>query len=86
MEENKNLNNEVEIDEVEVEEIDITDKKALKKQKKEKTKKAPKKPKLIKNQALLKRGGYAMGITAAVLVGLIVCNVLVTVLLILDIV
>ena len=34
MEENKNLNNEVEIDEVEVEEIDITDKKALKKQKK----------------------------------------------------
>ena len=80
MEENKNLNNEVEIDEVEVEEIDITDKKALKKQKKEKTKKAPKKPKLIKNQALLKRGGYAMGITAAVLVGLIVFNVLVTVL------
>lgn len=80
MEENKNLNNEVEIDEVEVEEIDITDKKALKKQKKEKTKKAPKKPKLIKNQALLKRGGYAMGITAAVLVGLIVFNVLIAVL------
>ena len=80
MEENKNLNNEVEIDEVEVEEIDITDKKAFKKQKKEKTKKAPKKPKLIKNQALLKRGGYAMGITAAVLAGLIVFNVLIAVL------
>ena len=80
MEENKNLNNEVEIDEVEVEEIDITDKKDLKKQKKAKTKKAPKKPKLIKNQALLKRGGYAMGITAAVLAGLIVFNVLIAVL------
>ena len=80
MEENKNLNNEVEIDEAQIDEIDITDKKALKKQKKVKNEKAPKKPRLIKNQALLKRGGYAMGITAAVLAGLIVFNVLVTVL------
>ena len=77
MEENKNLNIETEVDETE---IDITDKKALKKQKKEKTQKAPKKPKLIKNQALLKRGGYAVGITAAVLAGLIVFNVLIAVL------
>ena len=51
-----------------------------KKEKKAKTKKAPKRPKLIKNQALLKRGGYAMGITAAVLAGIIVLNVLIAVL------
>lgn len=83
MEENKNINPEaeVEVNETEVEEIDITDKKALKKQaKKEKKAKKPKKAKLLKNQALFKRGGYAMGITAAVLVGLIVLNVLITVL------
>ncbi len=48
--------------------------------KKVKKEKAPKKAKLIKNQALLKRGGYAMGITAAVLAGIIVLNVLVGVL------
>ncbi len=55
MEENKNLNNEIE---------------APVKEKKIKKKKAPKKPKLIKNQALLKRGGYAIAITAAVLAGI----------------
>ncbi len=76
MEENKNLNPEVEVEEIT--ETQITE--APKKEKKVKTKKAPKKPKLIKNQALLKRGGYAMGITAAVLAGLIVFNVLVNVL------
>lgn len=48
--------------------------------KEEKKQKAPKKAKLIKNQALLKRGGYAMGITAAVLAGIIVLNILVGVL------
>lgn len=80
MEENKNLNPEIELEEVEIEEIDITDKKAIKKQNKVKSNKAPKKAKLIKNQALLKRGGYAMGITAVVLAGIIVLNVLIAVL------
>ncbi len=65
MEENKNLNNEIE---------------APVKEKKIKKKKAPKKPKLIKNQALLKRGGYAIAITAAVLAGILVLNILVGVL------
>ena len=76
MEENKNLNPEVEVEEAT--ENQVTE--APKKEKKAKTKKAPNKPKLIKNQALLKRGGYAMGITAAVLAGLIVFNVLIAVL------
>ena len=39
-----------------------------------------KKAKKIKNQALLKRGGYAMAITAAVLAGIVVLNVLLGVL------
>ena len=39
-----------------------------------------KKAKRIKNQALLKRGGYAVAITAAVMVGIIVLNVLLGVL------
>ncbi len=47
---------------------------------KSKKEKAPKKPRLIKNQAFLKRGGYAIAITAAVLAGIIVFNVLVGVL------
>lgn len=42
--------------------------------------KKAKKAKLIKNQALLKRGGYAVAITAAVMVGIIVLNVLLGVL------
>lgn len=65
MKENKDINLETNVPE--------NDKKAKKE-------KAPKKAKLIKNQALLKRGGYAMGITAAVLAGIIVLNVLVGVL------
>lgn len=69
MEENKNLTPETEAEEA----------KASKKVK-EKKQKAPKSPKKIKNQALLKRGGYAMGITAAVLAGIIVLNVLIAVL------
>lgn len=44
------------------------------------TPKKVKKAKKIKNQALLKRGGYAMAITAAVLAGIIVLNVLLGVL------
>ena len=47
------------------------------KEKKKKAKKEKKeKPKRIKNQALLRRGGYAVAVTAAVLAGLIVLNVL----------
>ncbi len=45
-----------------------------------KEKKAENKSNKIKNQALLKRGGYAMAITAAVLAGIIVLNVLMGVL------
>lgn len=45
-----------------------------------KKEKKNKKPKKIKNQALLKRGGYAMAITAAVLAGIIVLNILMGVL------
>lgn len=52
---------------------------ALETSKKENKIKA-KKPKKIKNQALLKRGGYAMAITAAVLAGIVVLNILMGVL------
>ena len=45
-----------------------------------KKEKAPKRHKKIKNQALLKRGGYAIAITAAVLVGVVILNVLLGVL------
>lgn len=45
-----------------------------------KKEKKAKKAKKLKNQALLKRGGYAMGITAAVLAGIVVLNVLLGVL------
>lgn len=43
-------------------------------------KKKPKKVKLIKNQALFKRGGFAVGITACFLAGLILFNWLIAVL------
>lgn len=70
MEENKKLDTEKEtVNDIPAEE---PEKKAGKKEKKEKVKK----PKRIKNQALLRRGGYAVGITAAVLAVLIVLNVL----------
>ena len=49
-----------------------------KKAKKEKKPKGPKKPKKLKNQALFRRGGYSIAITAAVLAGIIVFNVLVS--------
>ncbi len=42
-----------------------------------KNKKKAKKANKLRNQALLKRGGYAMAITAAVLAGIIILNVLV---------
>ncbi len=74
MEENKNL------EAVETTEETVTEEKVKVKKIKVKKQKAPKKPKMIKNQALLKRGGYAVAITAAVLAGIIVLNVLIGVL------
>lgn len=70
MEENKKLDTEQET----VNDIpaDETKEKKPKKAKKEK----PEKTKRIKNQALLRRGGYAVAITAAVLAVLVVLNVL----------
>ena len=50
------------------------------KPKKEKLPKEKKTSKKLKNQALFKRGGYAVAITAAVLAGIIVLNVLLSVL------
>jgi len=55
----------------------ITASEENKKSKKVKKEKAPKKPKLLKNQAFLKRGSYSLAITAAVLAGVIIINVLV---------
>ena len=75
MEENKNVNPETEVTQTEVKE-----EKVKKKFKKINFKKDNSKPKRIKNQALLKRGGYAVGITAAILAGIIVLNVLIGVL------
>lgn len=53
-----------------------TDKK-VKKEKKAKKEKA-KKPKKLKNQALLRKGSFSVAITAAVLAGIIILNVLVS--------
>ncbi len=78
MEENKNLTPEVS-EEVatEVDEVATTEEtKETKKTKKEKKVK-PEKQKLLKNQALLKKGSYSLALTAAVLVGAIVLNILV---------
>lgn len=82
MEENKNLNPELE--ELEIQSAEISadetvteDPSVTTKVKKEKTPKKPKKEKLIKNQALFKKGSYSIAITAIVLVGIIVFNVLV---------
>lgn len=75
MEENKNVNPETEVTQTEVKQ-----EKVKKKLKKINFKKGDSKPKRIKNQALLKRGGYAVGITAAVLAAIIVLNVLIGVL------
>lgn len=69
MEDNKNLTPETKIE-------DLKEEKALKLSKKEKKKR----PKKLKNQAFLKRGGYSLAITAAVLAGIIILNILTTVL------
>lgn len=85
MEENKNLNPEIEsevIEDIENKDIEATEavtaetespKKRTKKAKKEKVKKA----KPIKNQALFKRGSYSLALTAAVIAGAIILNILV---------
>lgn len=82
MEENNNLNPEP----IKAEETAAPDDKAAKKAEKEAKKAAKKaeraekkaaKPKKLKNEALLRRGGYSVAITAAVLAGIIVLNVLV---------
>lgn len=72
MEENKNLTPESE------ESFDIAE--AVKADKKEKKKKVPKKEKLIKNQALFKKGSYSIAITAIVLAVIIAFNILIGVL------
>ena len=78
MEENKNLTPEEAV-EIQEESFDIAE--AVKADKKKKPKKAkkPKKqrPKLLKNQALLKKGSYSLAITAIVLVATVVVNILV---------
>ena len=75
MDENKNLTPEAE--ELKAEAVE-TASKSDKENKKEKKAKKPKKAKKIKNQALLRRGGFSVAITAAVLVGIILINVLVS--------
>lgn len=62
MEENKNINTAPEIEETA----------ELKKTKK------PKKEKLLKNEALFKKGSYSLALTAIVLVGILVVNILVS--------
>lgn len=74
MDENKNLTPESEEIAAETAETSPeTDKKV----KKEKKAKKEKKPKKLKNQALLRKGGFSVAITAAVLAGIILLNVLV---------
>lgn len=83
MEENKNINPELEGEALNTEASENTAEEAVAdngkkaKAKKEKKVKKEKKPKKLKNQALLRRGGYSVAITAAVLAGIIVLNVLV---------
>lgn len=85
MSEEKKLNEEaVEIEEVleateetaEKEDSDTAE--AAESEKKAKKEKAPKakKPKKLKNQAFLKKGSYSLAITAAVIIGAIILNVL----------
>ncbi len=82
MEENKNLTPEESVEEVleatedfDIEEAVKSNKKGLKLKFK---KKASDKPRKIKNQAFLKRGSYSMAITAIVVAGIIIFNVLVS--------
>lgn len=75
MEENKNLTPETE------EKVDAVENKAAdtapEADKKGKKVKKEKKPKKLKNQALLRKGSFSVAITAAVLAGIILLNVLV---------
>ena len=83
MEENKNLTPETEtqIEEEAVIEVEPTETAKPKKEKPQKPRKAKKdKVKLIKSQFAFKRGSYSLALTAAVLAGLIVINILVSVL------
>ncbi len=85
MEENKNLTpeteNEIEEVAVEVAETPVAETAKPEKEKPQKAKKAKKaKVKLIKSQFAFKRGSYSLALTAAVLAGLIVVNILVSVL------
>lgn len=83
MEENKNLTPETEtqIEEEAVVEVEPAETAKPKKEKPQKPKKAKKdKVKLIKSQFAFKRGSYSLALTAAVLAGLIVINILVSVL------
>lgn len=81
MEENKNLTPETEtVLPEEVKDTEAVSEQAATESKPEKIKKSKKakKAKLLKNQFALKRGSYSLAITAAVLAGLIVINVLVS--------
>ncbi len=77
MENNNNINleNELENEQVVVSEEATQDAESKKVEKPKKEKK-PKKQKLLRNQAFLKRGSYSLGITAVVIVGVIIFNVL----------
>lgn len=81
MDENKNLTPETEQADNTAQntaaETPVETEKKVEKEKVKKEKK-PKKPKKLKNQALLRRGGFSVAITAAVLAGIILLNVLVS--------
>ncbi len=68
MEENKNINTAPETEETAVQEAP----------KKVERIKKPKKEKLLKNEALFKKGSYSLALTAIVLVGILVVNILVS--------
>lgn len=84
MEENKNLTPETEAGTAEAQNASNEAEVVAEAQKPEKNKskkpKKAKKAKLLKNQFALKRGSYSLAITAAVLAGIIVVNILVSVL------
>ena len=82
MEENKNLNTSPESEtspEVEnAPEVEKKTKEKKTKEKKTKKEKKPKKEKLLKNEALFKKGSYSIALTAIVLVGILVVNILIS--------
>lgn len=82
MEENKELQSAVDAENTSEEVTETVDTVADTTEEKEKKPKKEKvrKPKLLKNQALFKRGGFAVALTALVLVGVILFNWLVAVL------